>query len=392
MALVSPYPPPGGGLRSGVEWVTRSLAAALAAAGAQVTVVAQEVPGAPTVAEDGAVTVLRRFRRGPRALAAAVEAAAGTAPDVVHVEHEVFLYGGPGSVPALPWALRRLGRLGLGPVVTLHQVVRPATVDAGFTRMHRVRVPPRLARAALAGVQESVRRASAAVVVHEAPFADIVRGSRVIPLGVDRLPTVDPADARRRLGVGQASLVVLCFGFIAPYKGIEVVADAARLAGPDVQLVVAGGPHPRLDGRDPYAGDLARRYGSDARFTGFVPDDEVGLWFSAADLVVVPHPRPFSSSGPLALAMAYGRPVLLSPAMAACVGAPAELTLAATAEPLAARLRQLAGDAGARERVARGSAALAEGRTWGAVAGAHLALYGEVIGAGRARGVPRLAG
>ncbi|HEX9531087.1 MAG TPA: glycosyltransferase, partial [Acidimicrobiales bacterium] len=195
-------------------------------------------------------------------------------------------------------------------------------------------------------------------------------------------PDAGPA-ARRRLGFGAADFVVLCFGFIAPYKGLETALEAARLAGPPVRLVVAGGEHPRLRGREPYVGGLRERWGAWARFTGPVPDAEVAAWFAAADVALLPYPRPFSSSGVLADALAHRTPVLVSPALAACIGAAPECTAPAEPSDLADRLRALAGSRSRLAALQAGAALLARGRSWPSVAHRHLELYEEVtLGAG----------
>ena len=75
-----------------------------------------------------------------------------------------------------------------------------------------------------------------------------------------------------------------------------------------------------------------------------MPDEHVGAWFTAADLAVFPYPKPFASSGVLALALAHGTPVLLSPALARCAGAPNVLAAPMTPAGLARRLDELAGD------------------------------------------------
>ena len=122
---------------------------------------------------------------------------------------------------------------------------------------------------------------------------------------------------------------MLCFGFLVPYKGLEAALGAARLAGDDVELVIAGGEHPRLKATgDGYADRLRATAPPNARFTGFVPDADVARWFAAADVALLPYPQPFASSGPLALALAHGTPVLLSQALARTTGAPEELAVA----------------------------------------------------------------
>jgi len=383
VVLVAPYPTAGQRHAgpSGVASYAANLSHALAGRGAAVEVVAPHEPDAPDepeVSRDGPVRVRRAFRRGPRALAAAAGAALDARAPVVHLQHELFLYGGPAAIPGLVPALTGLRRRSR-PVVTLHQVVDPRTVDRDFTELHRVRVPARVARHALDGVQRSLAALSTACIVHESPFADSVPGSVVIPHGVELRATPERAAARAALGLDDR-IVALCFGFLAPYKGLETVLEAGRLAGADrVQVVAAGGPHPRLAAAgDPYAADLAARYaGPSTRFTGWVAEADVARWFAAADVAVFAYPAPFSSSGALALAFAHGTPVLLSEPLAACVGAPADLVVADGPAALAARLRALA-DPAARARLAAATAPLAARREWPAVADAHLALYEQV--------------
>jgi glycosyltransferase involved in cell wall biosynthesis len=388
VAIVSPYP----GvvheetLPSGVAAYTARLAGALTEAGVDVRVVAPVMENEPEVATVDGVTVERRYRPGPTALPMAVRAASRTRARVVHVQHEVFLYGGAASVPALGPSLATLRRRGLGPVVTMHQVVDPADIDSDFTRVHRVRVPPAMARVGMASVQRSVRSLAAGIVVHERAFGEIVPEGVVVPHGVDRSDPGPRRQAKRALGLVEDRLVALCFGFLSPYKGLEVTLDAAEIAGPALQLVVAGGEHPRLEGRDGYADALRRRYRDVALFTGYVPEDEMAALFAAADVALIPYPRPFATSGPLAHALGYGTPVLCSPAVAACVGAPPEMVAPIDPQTLARRFTEMAADPAQLDVVRSASLAMAAERSWEHVAQSHVALYEEVIDADRLAG------
>jgi glycosyltransferase involved in cell wall biosynthesis len=133
-----------------------------------------------------------------------------------------------------------------------------------------------------------------------------------------------------------------------------------------------------MDGTDGFGAELRARYGDVATFTGWVPDGDVANWFGAADVAVFPYPKPFASSGVLALALAHGTPVLLSPALARCAGAPSTLDGPMAPEPLARRLEVLARDPGALDELRRWSRVLGHGRTWPAVARQHADLYEEV--------------
>jgi glycosyltransferase involved in cell wall biosynthesis len=383
VTLVSPYPATGSPQagRSGVATYTERLAGALVDRGAAVTVLAPDEEGAPLRALDGRVRVVRPYVRGARALLRAAAAARDTGAPVVHLQHETFLYGGPASIPALVPALRRLRRARRGPVVTMHHVVDPRAVDADFTRVHRVGAPAAAARLGLGAVQRAIGREAERVLVHEPGFAPFVPSATVVPHGVQPVAAVDRDEARARLGRGldDGRLVVLCFGFLAPYKGLETALRAAGVVHDRVHVVVAGGEHPRLaEAGDPYAATLRTTYGAVATFTDYVDDADVGDWFAAADVALLPYPRPHASSGPLALALGAGTPVLLSSPLARCAGAPEALAVDADPAPLAARLRALADDAAALDDLAGASRALARDRAWPAVAERHLEIYEEV--------------
>ena len=383
VALISPYPPAGerhGGW-TGVASYSANLAHALADSGGDVTVVAPREPGEPELAQDGPVRVERPFERGVGAVPAAIRAARATGADVVHLQHEAFLYGGPASVPGLVTGLTSLRRSKSSSVVTMHHVVEGRTVDRSFTRMHRVGAPPAVARAGLNAVGSAIGRLADRVIVHEPAFTSAVRNSTLIPHGVEHCETPPRDEARARLGLER--FTVLCFGFVAPYKGLEPALDAARVAGPEIEMVVAGGEHPRLVASgDDYLGHL-RTSNPHARFTGFVPDAEVADWFAAVDLALFLYPQPVSTSGGVALALAHGTPFLMSPEMGATMRAPKALVVSRDPTQLASVLRVLASDPAALARVRDATFGLSGDRSWPAVARRHLELYEEVSHADR---------
>lgn len=383
VALISPYPPAGqrhGGW-TGVASYTANLAHALSEQGAEVAVVAPSEKGEPRLVADGPVRVERPFDRGPAAVPSAVRAAQRMGADVVHLQHEAFLYGGPSSVPGLVTGLNSLRRSGPRSVVTMHHVVDSRTVDRTFTRMHRVKAPPAIARAGLSAVGGAIGRLADRVIVHEPAFADAVRNATVVPHGVEASETPNRDAARARLGLER--FTVLCFGFIAPYKGLESALDAARVAGRDIELVVAGGEHPRLrDSGDHYL-DHLRDSNPHARFTGYVADEDVADWFAAADLALFLYPQPVSTSGGVALALAHGTPFLLSPEMAATARAPKTLVGSRDPSQLAALLRHLTADPAALGCVRNAAHALSGDRSWRTVAQKHLEIYEEVSHANR---------
>jgi glycosyltransferase involved in cell wall biosynthesis len=164
--------------------------------------------------------------------------------------------------------------------------------------------------------------------------------------------------------------VVLCFGLLRPYKGIDVLLEAWR-GIEDAELWVVG--LPKMD-----LAPLRSAAPPSVRFVPrFVADREIPAFFRRADLVVLPY-REIDQSGVLFTALAFGTPLLLSavggfPEVAA-TGA-AELMPPGDAAALHDALTRLLADP-ARERLATAArAAAATTYSWDAIAAQHLALY-----------------
>jgi glycosyltransferase involved in cell wall biosynthesis len=165
--------------------------------------------------------------------------------------------------------------------------------------------------------------------------------------------------------------VVLCFGLMRPYKGIDVLLEAWR-GIEDAELWVVG--LPKMD-----IAPLRAAAPPGVRFVPrFVVDREIPAFFRRADLVVLPY-REIDQSGVLFTALAFGRPLLLS-----AVGGFPEVAAAGAAElvppgdpaALHAALARLLADPAARERLGDAAAAAAAGaHSWDAIAARHLALY-----------------
>jgi beta-1,4-mannosyltransferase len=134
----------------------------------------------------------------------------------------------------------------------------------------------------------------------------------VVPHGhyIDAYPRgVGRAEARRRLGLAPDDAVLLCFGQLRAYKGVPELLDAfAALDDGCARLVVAGRP---VDAA--VAERLRQAAAHDPRVVAHarhVEDDDVQVYFEAADWVVLPYRDVLTSGGAL-LALSFGRPVIV---------------------------------------------------------------------------------
>jgi glycosyltransferase involved in cell wall biosynthesis len=141
----------------------------------------------------------------------------------------------------------------------------------------------------------------------------------VVPFGInDVIPParVSRTAARQRFGLTSHAKVLLFFGNIAPYKGVEdlliALASLVREDG-SFTLILAGRVKDRTC--ETYWAELRSliqtlRLSKHVRQEiGFIPDGDVGLLFRASDVSVLPYRRVYQS-GVLALSYAQGVPVI----------------------------------------------------------------------------------
>ncbi|MGE8291041.1 MAG: glycosyltransferase family 4 protein [Sphingobacterium sp.] len=120
-------------------------------------------------------------------------------------------------------------------------------------------------------------------------------------------------DARKLLNIDQQDKVILFFGFIRQYKGLDMLLEAladVRVRGLNIKLLLAGefygDPAPYLA--------LIKKYHLEESIymhTDFIPNQEVGRYFSAADCVVLPY-RSATQSGITQVAYHFDLPMIVS--------------------------------------------------------------------------------
>lgn len=115
-------------------------------------------------------------------------------------------------------------------------------------------------------------------------------------------------EARRRLGV-TANRVILFFGYIRRYKGLHVLIEAMKLLGDeDVHLLAVGESY---DDVKSYHNQIEALQVQDriTLHTDYIPNDQVGVYFSAADIVILPY-LSATQSGIAQIAYNFDKPVI----------------------------------------------------------------------------------
>jgi len=305
IALVSTFPPQ----HCGIATYSLALAQALRTGNQGDSVILSERGGADT---DG-FTAYECFARGQDFSGELLAAVQENRPDVVHIQHspDIFGMGGP-----LIRFLEGCRKLSVPTVVTVH------TVYTTFSGMVERKPNARQFHRALGA-------AASHLIVHQDSTRGVlaghgVRKSRVtvIPHGTPPAFEGDGKEIRRRYDVPDGAQMLLFFGFVHVQKNVLVLLrmmPALLRQCPDAILVIAGEIAGGRWYNRAYAGyikHLVKRLGieSHVRFAHeFVPFEEIESYYTAADVVLLPHLQSYhSASGVAHLALAAGKPLVCS--------------------------------------------------------------------------------
>jgi glycosyltransferase involved in cell wall biosynthesis len=350
----------------------RSLAAALARAGAEVELITS------------------RFRYGPV-----------SPPEGYEVTESFYGLSGrtgrdsPARLPLkalehVPEMLRGARRAGRADVVhwqwvtwpQLDRLLVPASGHPRVFTLHYPLPPPTAARALRS--QRAFLSRFDAVVAHSEHGARRLREDVGLEPGRVRMIPHGPLDYLTRLEreqplpeelAGVEGPVILFFGLLRPYKGIDTLLEAfARIEG--AELWIAGMPRMPLE---PLR-ELAARAPGRVRFVPrFIADPEIPALMRRADILALPY-REIEQSGVLYAGLAFGKPMVLTD-VGGFSEVGRELEAARLVPPgdptaLAGELRALLADRAERERLAATARGAVAGELgWDSIAARTLELY-----------------
>ncbi len=131
---------------------------------------------------------------------------------------------------------------------------------------------------------------------------------------------ISKEEARNKLGIGKEESVVLFFGFIRKYKGLDILLDAVKILKEHNQIPNSKFQIPKLliagefyGDRKPYDDQMEALGIKDNLIlhTSFITDSEVKYYLCAADVVVQPY-RNATQSGVTPLAYHFEIPMIVT--------------------------------------------------------------------------------
>ncbi len=120
----------------------------------------------------------------------------------------------------------------------------------------------------------------------------------------------DRSEAEERLGLAHGKKNILFFGLIREYKGLDILLEAFRNLSEDYQLIIAGEPYGSFDR---YQKIIDIIPGKDRIFMNlkYIKDSEVSVYFSAADVAVLPY-RSATQSGISSVSYHFEVPMIVT--------------------------------------------------------------------------------
>ncbi len=294
--------------------------------------------------------------------------AVSTPCDVVHVQWW--------SLPLWPVAFIMIaaGRLrGKRVVVTLHNVL-PHERQGAFVAATRILV--RLAHDVIVHGKQNAADAAATYRIeparlHEVPMGIFTGLAKIVPKN----------SARQAANIGSAAKVVLFFGIIRDYKGVDVLLEAAaklRAQFPDLLVIVAGTPWADWS---PYDAIIERNdmRGYTRLALHYVDAEDLGNYFCAADVVALPYKHFHAQSAVATTSLGFKVPTIVSRtgAMTECVDHNSNwIAEPGDADSLAQKLREFFENQPTREaEFAQVLARVTESMSWERIADQHVAIY-----------------
>ena len=140
--------------------------------------------------------------------------------------------------------------------------------------------------------------------------------ARIVPhtSGVTLAGRLHRDEARRRLGLPLDEPIFVCAGFLHSGKGYDAAVRAFLRAGSPGRLYVLGEVRDPTPENERFAASLRRLCAANDRTElreGYLDDEAFDTWLAAADRLVLPYRRSWSS-GALARAQVVGTPAIVA--------------------------------------------------------------------------------
>jgi len=295
---------------------SRYLAQALVKNKVDLTVLAEKDEKNKNIKDCG--KVILTWDKSPKFIWQIIKQINKTKPDLVHLQHEINMYGSFISIPLFLLIPLYLKIKRIKTVTTIHAVVSKKIIKEDFSSMFtkKIKFPIWFQKLAYIIIYKSLGIFSDEIIVHTNLLKNIlvteykVKNSKikVVPHGVPDLKENKRKDD-----------YFFYFGYIAKRKGLGDVLKGyskyyEKNKATAKNLILGGGFIKGQEYAKEEIEDIIAKLNlaEKVKLTGFLNEGQMDKYFSEAYCVIIPAKISISASGPLAQAFSYGKCVLAS--------------------------------------------------------------------------------
>lgn len=245
----------------------------------------------------------------------------------IHIHHEFNMFGKAKTIPIFLNLLRKLKKKNIKIIVTFHWIVDPKIINKDFWKVNSLPVPSSIAKTFFKIFYKISSRYIDKAIAHEKYFWQVLKQHywfkesqvEVFEHWVEDLKfSISQSQARKSLWIGENKNVLLYFWFLAWYKWVELLLDWFEKLDPKKYHLIFSGWKPKRTWEDKSFNDWYEKIESRAKSMpwvtriGFVPDEDIEKVYAASDVLMIPYLYMLAASGPMAIALGYNLPFLVS--------------------------------------------------------------------------------
>lgn len=241
-------------------------------------------------------------------------------PNVVHLQHEMNMYGGSFTALMFPLLLILLKILGYRVVVTVHAIVYKKQIDKDFIQTFHQESPfatPFVIKAIFTYIFGVMCNVADSLIVHCHMTKDILVADYFAPAGkFNVFPTAIPQKFNYKVKKGK---YFFYFGYMARRKGLDHFLVGFKKyidknPKSNFRLIMAGGVIKGQEIANNEILDIVKKLKLEdyVEYRGFIDMKEQDDLYRGAYAVIIPAKISMGSSGPLFHANSYGKCILTS--------------------------------------------------------------------------------
>lgn len=248
---------------------------------------------------------------------------------VIHFQLSYFLFGNEYYGSIFPVLLLLIKLLRKKVVITFHDLLRSNVITNNFLKKYTTKRLLFFKKIAFINYTKIVCLIADKIIVHDEigkntlihDYSIPEKKIQIIPHGIDQKPIfskVQQSLLGKNFPKNKKSFIVTYFGLVKYGKGLEDLIKAWKLVrNVNAQLLIIGGKPPTnlnddcLEKLTELVNELQLQ--ESISFCGYIPDDELPIYFEASDVFVFPYNEwgdVIASSGALSVVAPYLKPII----------------------------------------------------------------------------------